>query len=170
MSGPKTVIWPLDEHTRAKHEILRRYLNGWLPIMTTYNGKIIFIDGFAGPGEYTSGEVGSPIIAIDTFLKHNYQPIRDKEVIFLFIEQDKARFEHLEQLLSNRFQKHLFSSKLTYEVLNGNFNATMNDLLTRIENQQGRLAPTFAFIDPFGFSHTPMLMVRPNSDNILKLR
>jgi len=141
MSGPKTVTWVIDEHTHAKHEILRKYLQGWLPIMTTYNGKIVFIDGFAGPGEYTGGESGSPIIAIDTFLNHSYQKIRDKEVIFLFIEQDKARCEHLEMLLSNRAQKHLFPSKSTYHVLQGNFNATIDDLLTGIEDKQASLAP-----------------------------
>ena len=37
MSAPKTILWAMDDHTRAKHEILRRYLDAWLPIMTTYN-------------------------------------------------------------------------------------------------------------------------------------
>jgi three-Cys-motif partner protein len=165
MSGPKTVVWALDEHTRAKHEILRRYLQGWLPIMTTYNGKIVFIDGFAGPGEYAGGESGSPIIAIDTFLNHSHQKIRDKEVIFLFIEQDKARCKHLEMLLSKRAQRHLFPTKSTYHVLQGNFNATMDDLLTGIEDKQASLAPTFAFIDPFGFSHTPMSTIKRLMDH-----
>ena len=92
----------MDDHTRAKHEILRRYLEAWLPIMTSYNGRIIYLDGFAGPGEYEKGEPGSPIIAIDTFLNHTYAPVRTKEVLFLFIEQDHARCEHLKQLLAQR--------------------------------------------------------------------
>ena len=30
--------------------------------------EILYIDGFAGPGEYEGGEAGSPIIALDTAL------------------------------------------------------------------------------------------------------
>jgi hypothetical protein len=44
--------WPLDPHTLAKHEILRRYLYAWFPIMSCYNGRLVFLDGFAGPGAY----------------------------------------------------------------------------------------------------------------------
>lgn len=29
MPAPKTTLWPLEPHTRAKHEILRRYLEAW---------------------------------------------------------------------------------------------------------------------------------------------
>ena len=31
MSDP--VLWPLDDHTRAKHLVLRSYLSAWLPVM-----------------------------------------------------------------------------------------------------------------------------------------
>jgi len=27
-------VWPLEPHTRAKHEILRRYLQAWTPILS----------------------------------------------------------------------------------------------------------------------------------------
>src|SRR5205814_10140910 len=98
--APKTTLWSIDEHTRAKHEILRCYLAAWLPIMTTTNERIIYLDGFAGPGKYEGGEDGSPIIAIDTFLNHAHGQIRTKEVLFLFIEQDHDRYEYLRQLLA----------------------------------------------------------------------
>src|SRR5260221_11976417 len=150
MPAPKTTLWPMDDHTRTKHEILRRYLEGWLPIMTSYNGRIIYLDGFAGPGEYERGEPGSPIIAIDTFLNHTHTPIRTKEVLFLFIEQDHARYEHLRQLLAQR----KLPATAKYQIFEGNFDETLTVLLKPLEDQQSRLAPTFAFIDPFGFSHT----------------
>lgn len=142
----------MDEHTRAKHEILRRYLEAWLPIMARYNGRIVYLDGFAGPGEYEGGEFGSPIIAIDIFSNHAYAAVRNREVFFLFIEQDHARYEHLRQLLSQR----TLPSTAKYQVFEGSFDETLTGLLKQLEDQQSRLAPTFAFIDPFGFSHTPM--------------
>lgn len=156
MSAPTTVLWPIDAHTSAKHEILRRYLAAWLPIMSMYNGQIIYLDGFAGPGEYTGGEPGSPIIAIRTFLDHSFTPLRNKDVQFLFIEQDPARCRHLEQLLVKKSSP----GTAQYQVFEGNFDETMTDLLTQLEKTQTRLAPTFAFIDPFGYSHTPMKTIQ----------
>lgn len=156
MTAPKTTLWSIDEHTRAKHEILRRYLAAWLPIMATYNGRIIYLDGFAGPGKYQGGEDGSPIIAIDTFLNHSHAQIRNTEVLFLFIEQDHNRYEHLKQLLAQR----TLPPKASCEVFEGNFDETLTGLLDKLESLQLRIAPTFAFIDPFGYSHTPMETIR----------
>src|SRR5215475_1669133 len=62
---PKDTIWPIEPHTSAKHQILRNYLDAWLPILGKYNRRIVYIDGFSGPGEYAGGEPGSPIIALE---------------------------------------------------------------------------------------------------------
>jgi hypothetical protein len=43
---------PFDDaepHTIAKHVILRKYLAGWMPTLSSWNKRLIFIDGFAGP-------------------------------------------------------------------------------------------------------------------------
>ena len=47
---PTTTLWAAEEHTVAKHRILRRYLEAWIPIMASRSGRLILIDGFAGPG------------------------------------------------------------------------------------------------------------------------
>jgi three-Cys-motif partner protein len=140
--------------------------------MTRFNERIVYIDGFAGPGEYKDGEPGSPLIAIDAFLKHSYAPMREKGVLFFFIEQNPARCKYLEQLLAQRWQGQKLPPKAKYEVYQGNFDETMTDLLTELEQRQQRLAPTFAFIDPFGYSHTPMqtitrLMSHPKSEVLI---
>ena len=68
MSGKRDVPWPRDEHTGAKHDIYRRYLERWFPILLT--GKqnaypsVTYAEGFSGPGIYSGGEPGSPVIAI----------------------------------------------------------------------------------------------------------
>ena len=46
MSKNNSTIWEIEPHTEAKHEILEKYLNAWLPIMTRWNGRILYIDGF----------------------------------------------------------------------------------------------------------------------------
>lgn len=73
---PRTTIWELEPHTAAKHEILRRYLQAWAPILS--QGKfpnLVIVDGFAGPGRYSRGEEGSPIISIKAVTE---QPGRSK--------------------------------------------------------------------------------------------
>ena len=60
---PRSTLWALENHTRGKHLVLKNYLDAWLPIMRKHNGRVLFIDAFAGPGEYAEGEPGSPVIA-----------------------------------------------------------------------------------------------------------
>ena len=36
-------VWRMDPHTQAKHTILRRYWEAWLPIMTKYNQRVRII-------------------------------------------------------------------------------------------------------------------------------
>jgi len=65
----------------------------WLPIMGRYNGRILFVDGFAGPGRYAGGEEGSPLIAQRTLLGHpQFQAAQgQREVAFVFIEKEQDR-------------------------------------------------------------------------------
>jgi three-Cys-motif partner protein len=146
-------LWDLQPHTLAKHEILRRYLEAWFPILSSFNKRIVYIDGFAGPGEYAGGEPGSPVIAMETALGHSRQ-LAD-EVVMLFIEERADRFQHLQGLVNSR----QLPSWLTVEVHHGRFDEQMIAILDYIEDQGASIAPTFAFIDPFGYSHTPMSLV-----------
>ncbi len=63
MAPPKDILWELEPHTLGKHRVLRAYLDAWFPILSSWRKRILFIDGFAGPGEYKGGEEGSPQIA-----------------------------------------------------------------------------------------------------------
>ena len=66
MAAPSGVTWDLLPHTAAKHAILHQYLGAWFPILGIGTAReLYYFDGFAGPGEYTRGEVGSPLIALD---------------------------------------------------------------------------------------------------------
>ena len=89
MADRLPTIWPIDPHTQAKYIILKRYLDAWLPIMTRYHGRVLYIDGFAGPGKYQGGEEGSPIIALKSALNHRAE--LKAEILFLFVESDKER-------------------------------------------------------------------------------
>lgn len=65
MAKPHETVWEMELHTQAEHDILRGYLVAWLPIMAKYNSRLVYVDGFAGPGVYTDGSPGSPIIVYE---------------------------------------------------------------------------------------------------------
>lgn len=161
MAKKTTPIWDLQPHTAAKHLILRRYLEAWLPIMARWNGRIVFIDGFAGPGRYSGGEKGSPIIALEAVLNHPFfaGPKRTSSVVFGFIEKDPQRKQLLDEEIASLKAEHPFPDSMSVTTMEGEFSGVINGLLDRLDKDGLRLAPTFAFIDPFGFSGTPMSVV-----------
>ena len=155
---PKKTLWTLESHTRGKHLVLKRYLDAWLPIMGIWNGRILFIDGFAGPGEYEGGEEGSPVIALKALKEHRAQGKITAEVGFIFIEKDRQRADHLKQLVS-----HLrtgMPTRYKIEVIEGVFDETMTEVLDQLEAQEKLLAPSFVMVDPFGVSGTPMNVIQ----------
>src|SRR5882724_3434509 len=153
MTVPSKTIWPLDTHTSAKHEILKRYLQCWFPILNTYHGRIVYVDGFCGPGRYSKGEPGSPLIAIDVAKSHRKALIG--EIVFWFIDEREDRIEHLKSELGSisvpaHFKVHPES---------GLFHEKLTRLLDKVDQDKGILAPTFVFIDPFGFAGIPFALV-----------
>ncbi|HWX34125.1 MAG TPA: three-Cys-motif partner protein TcmP [Steroidobacteraceae bacterium] len=156
MAAPRTTVWELEPHTRAKHEILRRYLQAWIPILSQGGFKnILYIDGFAGPGRYAGGEDGSPIIAVKSALDH---AARIKgNVFFLFVEEKRDRADVLQQCLDELAVPTNFHIK----VAAGDRFAEAFEELKQFYIKRGRhLPPTFAFIDPFGWTGAPFEVVR----------
>ena len=145
---PRTTIWELEPHTAAKHEILGRYLQAWAPILSQGNfPHLVFIDGFAGPGRYSKGEEGSPIIAIKAVINQP-RPIRAK-VDFHFIELDKKRAAHLEAEIAQLALPTNVSFKVHGE---RTFQEAFPEVWDSYSPRSGRARPpTFVFIDPFGF-------------------
>lgn len=143
---PKTTIWELEPHTAAKHEILRRYVQAWAPILSQGNfPQLVFVDGFAGPGRYSRGEEGSPIIALKAVIDQP-RPIKAK-VDFHFIELDERRADHLasEVALLN-LPKNISASIHARRT----FQEAFPQIWESYSWWRSR-PPTFVFIDPFGF-------------------
>jgi three-Cys-motif partner protein len=153
---PDETIWELEPHTAAKHQLLKSYLNAWFPILSTYERKVLFLDGFAGPGRYQGGEPGSPIIALETLLDHSFFPrMTNTQFLFAFFESESDRADNLEQELRAYFQKRPQPANVGYWVKNTTFVEGAEDILARMGAGKV-LAPTFAFIDPFGFGGIPI--------------
>ncbi len=147
-----SLTWNIEPHTIAKHAILQRYLKAWLPILSYSSGRAVYIDAFAGPGLYSNGQKGSPLIALDTLLNSTSE-VRAHDFTFVFIEKDADRCEHLDSLVTE-YRRRL--PHVRCEVICGAFDETMTIILDILDSSEQQLAPTFLFADPFGYSHTPM--------------
>lgn len=153
----KEVLWKLDEHTKGKHKVLKRYLQAWLPIVSSKSDEILIVDGFSGPGEYALSEDGSPVIMLKTFIEHNSGKEIQSNVSFAFVEKDKARFEHLKKLLSKDFSD--VPSNCNYSTYNGSFDHSISrEVLAEYDKVKSRKS-CFIMIDPFGVSDTPIQLV-----------
>lgn len=157
MAAPRKTIWTLEPHSKGKHLVLQEYLKAWLPIISSWNKRILFIDGFAGPGIYTNGEHGSPLIALQTFKDHVNLKHTNFEITFYFIENNEARKASLEILVEDL--KPDLPGTFNIHIEQGEFNGSMVEALDAIDAQNHQLAPCFAMVDPFGVSDTPMSII-----------
>jgi three-Cys-motif partner protein len=154
VTTPTQTIWPIEPHTAAKHKILRKYLDVWFPILSSFNQRIVYVDGFSGPGRYTGGEPGSPIIALEAAVTHGAK--LKGEVVFFFIEEKTDRADYLKEEVA----KLSFPKRFRVNVEQGKFATKLGEALDELDKERNQIAPTFALIDPFGFSGIPYALIR----------
>ena len=147
-------LFVFPPHTDAKHRILRKYIEAWAPILcqsSSTRGRVVYIDGFAGPGEdITQSKIGSPLIALEAVANHSLANRFRSEVVFYFIEKNMKRAQHLESIILRKFSD--LPSWIKWEVEKGrDFNNALNDVLVSVRARGSHLAPTFCFVDPFGW-------------------
>lgn len=99
------------------------------------------------------GEPGSPVIAIDTAKEHTLK--LNAELVFRFIESQEDRCEHLEEVLL----KIELPDNIKYRVKCSKFDESLTSLFDELDEQGKQIAPTFAFVDPFGYSQTPFHVI-----------
>jgi three-Cys-motif partner protein len=116
--------------------------------------RLLLVDGFAGPGRYATGEAGSPLIMLDALLSHkSFGELNGVHFTFLFIEHDKGRVEHLRKEISELGN---LPDNVSVDIQHGEFESTFSAVIDPIIEIGAHLIPTFAFIDPFGYSSASM--------------
>jgi three-Cys-motif partner protein len=135
--------WEYKDQTKMKHYVFADYFDKWIKIVGKYN-KLNYIDGFAGIGAYKDIEgrtyYGSPILAAKA-IERNKSNLQ-RSVNLLVIDKDKKNLKNIERI----FKHEKLSIKPT--LIADNFDQTINDILDKVKD----VAPTFIFIDPFGFN------------------
>jgi len=177
MSEP--VTWQREDHTKAKHELLRAFFVKWVSIHSGYftqtrGGLVRIYDGFAGPGVYEGGEPGSPRILLEALLDN--PRLRDRwsavRYEFTFVEQDARRASMLDGILREieraRRAAGTWPGQIAWSVTAGRYEEHVPQPVA------DRNSALFLFLDPFGYSHAPMtlttrLVQQPKSDTLIFL-
>jgi three-Cys-motif partner protein len=159
-SDPKK--WEIDPHTRAKHQLLERYLGGWFPKMASWNNRLVFLDGFAGRGVYEDGTEGSPVIALRRLVEHRHAPnMTACKFQFYFIEKNADNAASLTQTIDSfrRTSVATVPDNVQTVVVNDTFENVARGITDSLTSRGKILAPTFAFIDPFGYTGLSMEVI-----------
>jgi three-Cys-motif partner protein len=99
-----------------------------------------------------SGHLGSPLIALETALKHSsFQKMSSTELRFVFIERDAANLAALHAELK---QFEPLPTNVHVECAEGDCFQLLTETLKSIKDAGSTLAPSFLFCDPYGF-HIP---------------
>ncbi|QYO65097.1 three-Cys-motif partner protein TcmP [Leptolyngbya sp. 7M] len=162
MSDPKPTIYEADPHTRAKHRILKAYLERWLPILDRQaqvvkraKHRLLYVDGFAGAGEYEDSVPGSPLIPIETAMGHSHQfscPIEIR-----LIEKRPDRVNHLKNLIKAKKATLVGNANLVIpDPIEGDCEQEVRNLVTACVRSGQPLGPAFFFLDQFGYSSFSM--------------
>ncbi|MGZ5436809.1 MAG: three-Cys-motif partner protein TcmP [Pyrinomonadaceae bacterium] len=169
-----TDLWNAEPHTLAKIEIVRRYLFLWFRILGTSSSRLVYIDGFSGPGRYLNSDQSSPTAAL-TSAKAAFDELvlfrhPRMEWFFYFIEKEPEFAASLQSVISET----TWPAEFNWNVKTGSFEQELNGVLTRIRKLPGGMPPTFAFIDPFGatgvsFSHVAEILKQSSCEVLINL-
>lgn len=145
MAVPESTVWDRDAHTEAKHRVLRDYFDAWYPIMLRTFPRLTVLEGYAGPGVYTKGEDGSPVIAIRALIDRPELLDGGRIVRFVFIEEREDRLKKLRELIREEFPHLPTGVSVDYH-----HESCERIWETALDQADAWGMPIFANLDPFG--------------------
>lgn len=115
-----------------------------------WSGRIIYFDTHAGRGRHNKGQAGSPLVALTTFLAHSHRDkiLRASEARFIFVERAD---DNVGALRAEVTALGALPNKVHVDTFQGDAFEHLESILGNLENTGDRMAPTFAFVDPYGF-------------------
>jgi three-Cys-motif partner protein len=158
---PRGVRWPRDHHTAAKHDLLRRYLQAWYPIILSRWQRAAYVEGFAGPGVYKDDQPGSPIVALDVFLDDSAH-MRGRRLDVVLLEKHRGRITELQRQIATRLVERNAPTALMPTLRRG---VCDQDLLPLLHEVGVIGSPAFVFLDSFGGPDVPYDLVQAIAAN-----
>lgn len=122
-----------------KHDLLRRYLPqfGGMTGAMSIDGRVVYLDGYAGEGRYENGEPASAEIALRIA---SYLSKQHRTLDCFFAEPRAKSFERLQEVVGQHQARGVMAYAHRGEV---------NDILDRVVARAAGV-PLFLFLDPTG--------------------
>lgn len=159
----------IEEHSRAKLDVLRSYLRAYFDRLSINPSrdqfKLDLIDGFAGGGTFLDGDTivsGTPLIMLEESeaaierLNQSRTKTLHFDFKYYFVDVEAAHTNHLRKVLNERDYQ-VDSDNLV--VLNSRFEDTLNDIIAEIRRRQPRAGRSLFLLDQCGFSQVEMALV-----------
>jgi len=155
-------LYEKREQTLAKHEILRKYLEGFAHTVGSAWPSITYIDCFSGPWNVRSSDLkdSSFAIALQELRKARESLDRRGRKIALrclFLERDAEAYQQLEEFSRS-------AHDVEVKALNLEFEKSINEIVQFVKS--GGNSFPFIFIDPTGWTGFAMTTIAP----LLQLR
>lgn len=129
-----------------KHGVLARYAHYFAGRAgAATQGRVAFIDGYAGEGRYQDGSPGSPLLLASQATRAG---MFGRKVKLAFVEQDDARRLRLQQSVDDNGVE-------ADQILDGDLESVVDGLIDRYERHAILL-----FVDPFGLAFSRSTLER----------
>ena len=160
----------LDDHSAAKHAILRAYVRRYIEVLTRHQAQrsltLTLVDGYAGGNRYTRDGLvvdGSPGIFLRTVREVEDELARARrhgftiDARFIFVEKRRRPLDVLhETLRAGPFAGDVGKS---VQILKGDFNAHAEAIIAAVKARRGGLRALF-LLDQYGWGAVPFALVR----------
>lgn len=120
-----------------KHAVLDQYVDPFSMKTGSRSpqGRVAFIDGYAGEGRYEGGEEGSPAL----LMRKARAMLGKRQIECMFVEQNEDHLDRLRDVVASE------GGGLVVETFLGDVSDHLTKLLARTAG-----IPLFVFLDPFG--------------------
>ena len=145
------------EQSLVKTAIVAKYFGAWARVIISAqkrypersNGKIAYIDLFAGPGRYKDGTESTPLLVLQTAISD-----RDlgQRLVTIFNDKDESNCHSLESAIAAlpgvdtlKYRPCIMNQEVGTQIVS--------------RFQQMRLVPTLFFVDPWGYKGLSLQLV-----------
>lgn len=136
---------------QVKHELIRRYLEGWFPKLGFWSGRVVYLDTHAGRGSYAGDNPGSPLVALRTLLRHTARDrlLKNSEFQFVFLERDEENASSLREEVQRAGE---FPRGIAVDIECDDAFGVLRREVASLRSAGQQMVPAFLFVDPYGFS------------------
>jgi three-Cys-motif partner protein len=141
------------DQSEVKARIVSKYFAAWarviLPSVMKHNGRMAYVDLYAGPGRYQDGSASTPLMVLETAIA---DPNLSKLLVTYFNDVNTRNTSTLQSEIDklSGIEKLRFKPTVSCNAVDEDAERYFNET---------RLVPSFTFIDPWGYKGLSLKIV-----------